>query len=218
MAQQLAREGARCRGRAIRRRKGWRTPGGAGPLGAFVLGAAVLAGPAAGQCQYQVTAVLEYPFTCSSSIVQTFGSARNDHGTVVGWWKCPLWDYSEAFVWTAEDGFTTLPRPSGTRGAGAADINNDGVICGTVVFNDVGYRGFVYENGEWTILPTVTGAGWSSTVGINDAGQVAGTRSIAGGITPHNAECEGKPPADRAVVGGPASFYALTTVMSMLFV
>jgi len=81
---------------------------------------------------------------------------------VVGNYQCSIWTTTEAFLWTPEGGFSTLRRPPGVTSASAVDINEQGVICGTMIVGGLGYRGFVYENGEWTELPPVIPeSGWS---------------------------------------------------------
>ncbi len=139
-------------------------------------------------CEYDVT-IIQAPTDCGQfGTVNTFGLGINENGAVVGYYQCPLWQHSEAFVWTAEDGFVTLDRPEGVYSAGAVDINDNGVICGTAWMSGVGQRGFVYDNGEWTILETVVpDGGWSSASAINNAGVVVGQRSITENLNPQNA-------------------------------
>ncbi|MCH8824616.1 MAG: DUF3466 family protein [Planctomycetes bacterium] len=139
-------------------------------------------------CEYDVT-IIQAPVDCGIfGTVNTFGLGINENGAVVGYYQCPLWEHSEAFVWTAEDGFVTLERPEGVYSAGAVDINDNGVICGTAWMFDLGKRGFVYEDGKMTILdPVIPDAGWSSASAINNAGIVVGQRSITKNLNPKNA-------------------------------
>ncbi len=143
---------------------------------------------AAGQCQYDVTA-LSYPLHCSFGPVFTYGGGLNEHGNVVGAYQCPVWTHTEAFLWTPEEGFVTLSRPPGIVSAWAADINDHGVICGEMVVNGVGTRGFVYDAGVWTELPpAIPGNGaWSKATAISNEGLVVGWRSIGDGLIPQNA-------------------------------
>ncbi len=134
--------------------------------------------PVHGQCQYEVAAVLHIPLNCSIGPVYTTGRAMNRHGTVVGSYSCPLWEHDEAFVWTADEGFTTLQRPPWVVSAIAEDINDDGVICGTMIVNGFGDRGFVYD-GVWTELPAVIPeSGFSKALAISNSGVVVGQRQI----------------------------------------
>jgi probable HAF family extracellular repeat protein len=138
------------------------------------------------QCEYEVT-VLQYPQECGFGDVLTYGKGLNEHGHVVGFYWCPTWDDYESFLWTSEDGFVRLERPPGVVSALATDINDHGVICGEMIVDGVGQRGFVYENDVWTELGTVTGAGFSWASAIANNGAVVGGRAIANDTAPYNA-------------------------------
>ena len=73
-----------------------------------------LAGPVTAQipCSYEVQ-IIASPLDCGLGPVNTYGLGLNERGDVVGYYRCPLWDHTEAFLWTAEDGFVTLDRPAG---------------------------------------------------------------------------------------------------------
>ena len=140
-------------------------------------------------CEYDVQ-IIASPNDCGGfGTVNTYGLGLNEHGDVVGYYRCPLWNHTEAFLWTAEEGFVTLDRPAGVSSAIAVDINDNGVICGTVFVSGLDNRGFVYEDGEWTILPPVVdvpGARCSANA-INNAGSVVGQRGLTENINPQNA-------------------------------
>ena len=139
-------------------------------------------------CEYDVQIIASSNDCGGFGTVNTFGLGLNENGAVVGYYFCPLWDHDEAFVWTDEGGFVTLQRPQGVSSAIAVDINDEGVICGTLLVSGLGFRGFVYDKGEWTILdPVVPDGGWSSAAAINDAGTVVGQRSITKDLNPQNA-------------------------------
>ncbi|MCH7850002.1 MAG: hypothetical protein IIB53_16770 [Planctomycetes bacterium] len=150
----------------------------------------LLAAPVTAQipCEYDVQ-IIASPLDCGLGTVNTFGLGLNEHGDVVGYYRCPLWNHTEAFLWTAEGGFVTLQRPQGVSSVNALDINDDGVICGTLMMSGLGSRGFVYEKGEWTIIEPVVpdSGGWSSAAAINNAGTVVGQRSITEKLGPQNA-------------------------------
>ncbi|MCH8824305.1 MAG: hypothetical protein IH984_12470 [Planctomycetes bacterium] len=136
-------------------------------------------------CEYDVTIIAASTDCGIFGPVITVGLGINENGAVVGYYYCPLWEHTEAFVWTAEDGFVTLNRPEGVYSASAVDINDNGVICGTAWMFDIGQRGFVYEDGKMIILhPVVPDAGWSSANAINNAGVVVGQRSITENLSP----------------------------------
>jgi probable HAF family extracellular repeat protein len=143
--------------------------------------------PGNGQCQYDVTQI-DYPIDCGIyNVVITSGSGLNNHGAVVGSYQCALWKDTEAFLWTPEEGFTTLPRPPGVYSSAASDINDDGVIVGTYEVGGIGTRGFVYESGQFSEVPPHPGGMWSWCSAINNQRTVVGGRSIGPGINPYNA-------------------------------
>ena len=175
------------------------------------VGSAVgLAGPMAhGQCQYDVT-VLEYPIGCAFGTVFTVGVGWNEQGAIVGYYQCPIWKHTEAFLWTPEDRFITLPRPPGISSNFAKDINNAGTIVGIYTGTDFQFRGYVYEDGEYTELEPLPGGAWSQAIAINDAGQVTGYRSIGSKddpVFPYNAFVWSRDEGfiDLGVMSGPAS-------------
>ena len=172
-----------------------------------LLGVLALGADASAQCNYDLT-VLEYPINCSIGSVNTRGLGMNEQGTVVGQYKCPIWTTTEAFLWTPEGGFSTLQRPPGVISASAVDINEQGVICGTMIVDGLGFRGFVYENGEWTELPTVLPeAGWSFAHAISNSGVVVGDRSVAEDVAPRTAYLWSRADGfvDLGVMDGPIS-------------
>ncbi len=125
---------------------------------------------------YEVTAIIQTPVDCGFGFDITTGLGLNDDGAVVGYYWCSGWEHKEAFVWTAEEGFVTLERPQGVVSARAVDINDEGVICGTVVVSGLGNRGFVYgyEGDQFTILGTLPGGNWSEAHAIDSAGEIVG--------------------------------------------
>ncbi len=145
-----------------------------------------MTGRAAAQCQYEVTQ-LDYPIDCGIFTVITYGSGLNNHGAVVGSYQCSIWKDTEAYLWTPEEGFTTLPRPPGVYSAAAADINDDGVIVGSYSTSTSMVIGFVYQEGNFTEIPPQPGGLWSWCSAINNQGTVVGGRSIGPGINPYNA-------------------------------
>ncbi len=121
-------------------------------LACLLLGLACTASPAGGQCQYEVTQ-LDYPINCALGPVITNASGLNNHGVVVGSYQCALWTHTEAYQWTAEGGYVTLPRPPAVCSSAASDISDNGVIVGTYGGVCCLFRGFVYEDGQYTELP-----------------------------------------------------------------
>ncbi len=151
----------------------------------------LLAAPVTAQipCEYDVQIIASSNDCGGFGTVNTFGLGLNENGAVVGYYFCPLWDHFEAFVWTAVGGLVTLDRPGGVTSAIAVDINDSGVICGTLNVSGLGQRGFVYDEGKWTILPPVVDVpgARSSANAITNAGIVAGQRSLTEELNPQNA-------------------------------
>ena len=159
-------------------------------------------------CGYEVT-IIQTPVDCGFGFDNTTGFGLNEHGAVVGYYGCSDWEHREAFVWTVEEGFITLERPQGVRSAIAVGVNDPGVICGTLIVSGLGDRGFVYDNGEWTILhPLIPDAGWSGAAAVNNAGVVVGYRSLTEDLNPRNAYIwsADKGFTDLGVMTGPSSF------------
>ncbi|MCH8343892.1 MAG: hypothetical protein IH983_07880 [Planctomycetes bacterium] len=159
-----------------------------GAASATMIAIGIVASPSHAQCQYDVT-VLQFPIDCGIGTVITSGLSLNENGAVVGRYKCPISKYSQGFLWTAEGGFVGLDPPPGVIEVIPTGINDQGVICGTMIVADIGKRGFVYGHGAWTVLPPVVDmlGTWSSAAAINNDGMVVGQRSITENLTPQNA-------------------------------
>lgn len=137
-------------------------------------------------CNYEVTVNLQYPINCGIGTLTTVGIGLNEHGAIVGYYKCPISPYSEAFLWTPQGGYMTLPRPPGVSSSAACDINDDGVIVGTYVRDGAGFRGYVYQDGQYTELPPLSGPySWANA--IDTAHVVIGARTIREDTAPFNA-------------------------------
>lgn len=147
------------------------------------------AAPTHGQCQYEVTVIqappCPFPF---NDPPPTIGTGINELGHVVGYYyHCGGAEGFEAFLYTPETGLVTLDRPADVLSAGAADLNDAGVIVGTYERAGVQSRAFVYESGVFTELAPEPPGLWSQGAAINNAGQAVGYRSIGDGINPYNA-------------------------------
>jgi len=148
----------------------------------LLLGFACTATRADGQCQYEVTQ-LEYPIVCALGDVVTSALGLNNHGVVVGSYKCAVWTHSEAYLWTSEGGYVALPLPTGVCSSAAGDISDNGVIVGTFGGGCSVFRGFVYEDGQYTELPPLQGPySWADS--ISNAGLVVGCRTIRDSAAP----------------------------------
>ena len=107
--------------------------------------------------------------------------AINDSGIAVGYWitDCDNSDcYEEACIFR-NDSLILIGRLGGNY-ARASDINNRGQIVGWSCTNSdcSQYRGFIWNNGVWTTIPTLGGSG-SEANAINDYGIVVGEAKTA---------------------------------------
>jgi len=149
--------------------------------------AGALASGAAGQCQYEVT-IIQAEECPPYGYPPTKGLGLNESGHVVGSYPFCVIGFDVPFLWTPETGMIDLPLPPDSYEARAGDINDAAQITGSMTIADVGFRGFIYDNGGYTVLPPVIpDAGWSSASAINDHAQVVGYRSITEEVNPYNA-------------------------------
>jgi len=157
-----------------------------GLSGALLAGLAAAA-PCPGQCQYEVT-IIQAEECPPYGYPPTTGLGLNESGHVVGYYPFCVIGFDVPFLWTPETGMIDLPLPPDSYEARAGDINDAGHITGSMTIADVGFRGFVYENGQYTVLPPVIpDAGWSGASAINNDGTVVGYRSITEDVNPYNA-------------------------------
>jgi probable HAF family extracellular repeat protein len=126
-----------------------------------------------GTGKFTVVAVVPPAGNVKSLGVAAFGKGVNAAGTVVGYTTagvlCSGWAVANRpVVWTETGGFRQLPVPAGTCNAGAAGINDDGVIVGSV--NNAAYRWLPGPAETWT--PQALGL-QGSPEGINRHGDIA---------------------------------------------
>ena len=152
---------------------------------AIALDAGVCSGAHA-QCQYDVT-IIQGPSDPVFGPPVTIGLGLNNLGDVVGHYYQLGPESSKAFVFSSGSGMFTLPHPAGTGRSQANDITDGGLIVGTYEVINVGFHGYVYEDGQYTELPPLPGGAWSQALAVNNAGTVAGYRSIGNGVNPFNA-------------------------------
>jgi len=131
-----------------------------------------------GQCQYEVTAVIQAPECPFTGPPPLTGRSINNAGHVVGWYfKC---DFSGdiPFLWTPKNGLQELDLPvDNVTSARAMDINNNGAICGRFLASDddMGFRAFVITaEGEFIEIAPPEGSNQLEAMALNDAGQVVG--------------------------------------------
>lgn len=110
-------------------------------------------------------------------------SAINELGQVVGWAQTDNPDFiTHAFFWEAGV-MTDLGTLPGDTGSSAADVNQNGQVCGTSTHPVPPYftaqRSCMWEDGVVVDLGVLPGYAKSLAAGINDRGQVVGYLGIS---------------------------------------
>jgi len=144
---------------------------------------------ACAQCTYEVQAILRAqpcePFALRSVSVLGLNELGQAVGTITG---CDDPNLRSPFVWAEDFGVIELPMPAGFVDGEARAINNVGgsdgigqIICSLRHFTAPQHTAFLYDDGQWTIIPPTFGH-YSSAQSINDLGQVTGVRMTENGL------------------------------------
>jgi uncharacterized membrane protein len=138
---------------------------------------------ASGQCQYEVTAIIEGPGCWpSNNPTPLIARGMNSHGHVVGHvLNCDFSGHDIGFFWTPETGRVLMHNSENVWRVNPMDINDAGLIVGSLQITGIGQLGFVYDmhTQEYlAYLPPLQGAGGSSLNAINNAGIAVGSRAI----------------------------------------
>lgn len=157
----------------------------------IVVAGAVLALPvlvqASGECGYTYEEFRGPP--CGEYDAYSIANAINAQGTVVGMARCH--EVFHPFTWTREGGSVALPSLGEivVGSVRATDINDHGDIVGWFDVAGGGTRGFALIDGVYTILapPVETDGTVCLAIGINNARQVVGWRSIGATELPQTA-------------------------------
>jgi uncharacterized membrane protein len=170
-----------------------------------------------GPCNYEVVAIIASEPCPPFGQLSTYGTAMNSQGDVAGFYlNCGL-GY-DAFFWSEDTGFVTLPRPAGVFNALAYGVNDNRIVCGEHQISGVGARGFVYDinnpGAGFTYLEPLHGVGSTYANAINNHNVVAGRRAIGKpgqSPNPFNAVIwkpyePGSPVEDLGVMDGPNSW------------
>ena len=119
----------------------------------------------------------------------------NERGQVVGWSytssapsTCPNFAAlaTDSFIWDRRHGMQDLGTLGGTCTL-VSGLNNNGTAVGGYVNDDQIQRGFVWKQGTIRDLGGSLGGDFSSPVGINDHGTIAGWATLAGNASYHAA-------------------------------
>ena len=142
---------------------------------AFLLPAFSATQSALGQCEYDITALVEGP-PCLffRSILNVLG--MNNHGHVVGFYKEGCDDFDQPFVWTPQNGVVTLPVLPGFGGGRALAISDAGDIAGYLLPEPYGANiACVWRDGQAVSLGTLPGDNSSVATGISNDGTIVGS-------------------------------------------
>ena len=98
----------------------------------------------------------------------------NDLGEIVGRLQLPKGTPSpfRAFLRRPDGQVIDLGLPPGAINAQATSINNKSEIVGFYTVPFVGYRPFIWKEGNWTLIDVPSGSEWVA-LDINDEGQIA---------------------------------------------
>ena len=137
--------------------------------------AAGLATRAGAQCQYELTVIQAGPANCDPFPPSpTHGSGINESTQVVGSYTVCAIGSDEAFLWDGGPEVITLERPPGVGRAWAADINDAGLIVGTMACTGMGDRAFLHGGAQFIDLGTLRGGNLSRALAINSHEQIVG--------------------------------------------
>ena len=119
------------------------------------------------------------PFMPCEYEAQTIAGAPigiNDAGVICGFKRHLNIGLAEAFIWTPDSGQEFLDMPPNVRESWANDVNNAGVIAGSVDFDDddLAFLAMRYEAGTVLSLGTLPGGVASIGRAINEAGWIVG--------------------------------------------
>ena len=127
------------------------------------------------QCQYEVTVIQQSTDCDPLPASPTLARGINEGGQVVGAYTLCAVGGGYAFLWDGQ--INTL-----LGGASALDINDAGLIVGSMNVSGVGTRAYLYQEGQVIDLGTLPGGNFSRGRAINATSQVVGTwgNSVAG--------------------------------------
>lgn len=137
---------------------------------------ALVAGDVSGQCQYDVTAIVEGDECPVFGRESVTASALNAHGHIVGWYACPVETNDHAFVWYGEGPMIDVPMPAGAISSRANDINDHGHVVGSVVIPGSGFMSlpFLFDGEQTIVLDVRPGDNLGVAHALNKNQQIVG--------------------------------------------
>jgi uncharacterized membrane protein len=147
-----------------------------------IVGVIVAAGRAAlAQCTYSVTFVGGFDCGPGWGNATLIPQKINDLGHATGHYICGA-GWPRGFIYTPEDGVVPMGVIPNTFQIRPQAISNSDVIVGHIDLVGVPTQAFIWEKGEYTLLPPPKGAIWSYAYGVNDAGIVCGSAGNPGDL------------------------------------
>ena len=158
----------------------------AGSLRAFraaAIGLAILAGAgrSQAQCTYSVTFVEGFDCGPGQGNATLMPEAINDLGHATGHYTCGP-GLPRGFIYTPEEGVVPMGVIPDTFQLRPQAISNNDVIVGHIDLAGAPTQAFIWEKGQYTLLPPPKGAIWSYAYGVNDAGIVCGSAGNPGDL------------------------------------
>jgi len=118
----------------------------------------------------------------------------NERGQIVGWsytssapnTSCPsfLPLAAGSFIWDETNGMRDIGNLGGTC-AIATGVNDQGIVIGDNIDDNIIERGFLWDNGSIKDLGGTIGGTQTTAEAVNQAGEVAGTGTLAGDVSFH---------------------------------
>ncbi|MCH7546558.1 MAG: hypothetical protein IID30_09190 [Planctomycetes bacterium] len=141
----------------------------------LVFGLAVLGGidsEAGGQCDYEVSAIIERPDCGGEPAIYFNGIDITDTGEVGGTFTCFL--SPQAATWDAVNGLIPLPFLSGFSQAKVGGLTSINEMVGTQFSSTLDWRAVIWQNGVPSRLPDWPGTTLSFAFAINRDGWITG--------------------------------------------
>jgi len=116
------------------------------------------------------------PCEYEAQTIQGVPVGINDAGVICGFDQDSSFAPARAFIWKADSGQEFLDMPPNVLESWANDVNNAGVIAGSVDFDhdDLAFLAMRYEAGTVLSLGTLPGGVASTGQAINEAGRIVG--------------------------------------------
>ncbi len=135
--------------------------------------AMVIGLPASGQCDYEVTAIIEGPICSGETSPSSFGATSiAENSDVAGVFVCFI--NAQAATWDDVNGFASLPFLSGFSVASVSDLNSIDEVVGSLFSSATNWRAVVWRTGQPSLLAEWPGSDISFASDINRDGWIVG--------------------------------------------